>query len=235
VLHLSAAEKAEAVHGRSAGAGFSAFSRIALARASTTRHLPKRVWAVIICLSISWGGVLTILSLAGGRGPPWPCSLQAGAKAHAERRVTATRPLDSLDACLPAIGPAVLQTFRMEAPGGLAAAALIPSCSCSVTDLADVYEVPEAARRELACGAGWQTRWEAGWRRDGTVTGGPVSDLGQILAGGCQPWRHFGWRTGQRHRPGLQFLVSTGRHHGFESLEEQRFLLRWISPAGPRT
>lgn len=30
---------------------------------------------------------------------------------------------------------------------------------------------------------------------------------------------------GQRHRPGLQFLVSTGRHHGFESLEEQRFLL----------
>lgn len=39
------------------------------------------------------------------------------------------------------------------------------------------------------------------------------------------PWRHFTWRTGQRHRPGLQFLVSTGRHHGFESLEEQRFLL----------
>jgi len=52
-----------------------------------------------------------------------------------------------------------------------------------------------------------------------------VSDLGQILAGGCQPWRHFTWRTRQRHRPGLQFLVSTGRHHGFESLEEQRFLL----------
>ncbi len=31
--------------------------------------------------------------------------------------------------------------------------------------------------------------------------------------------------TGQRHRPGLQFPVSTGGHHGFESLEEQRFLL----------
>lgn len=52
-----------------------------------------------------------------------------------------------------------------------------------------------------------------------------VSDLGQVLAQGSQPWRHFTWRTGQRHRPGLQFLVSTGRHHGFESLEEQRFLL----------
>jgi hypothetical protein len=35
----------------------------------------------------------------------------------------------------------------------------------------------------------------------------------------------FTWRAGQRHRPGLQFLLSTGRHHGFESLEEQRFLL----------
>jgi hypothetical protein len=55
------------------------------------------------------------------------------------------------------------------------------------------------------------------------------------LAGGCQPWRHFGWRTRQRHRPGLQFLVSTGRHHGFESLEEQRFLLALDFPAGPRT
>ena len=62
-------------------------------------------------------------------------------------------------------------------------------------------------------------------RRGGTVAGRPVGDLGQILAGGCRPWRHFGWRTGERHRPGLQFPVSTGRHHGFESLEEQRFLV----------
>jgi len=46
-----------------------------------------------------------------------------------------------------------------------------------------------------------------------------------VLAGGRLPWRHFSWRAGQRHRPGLEFLVSTGRHHGFESLEEQRLLL----------
>jgi hypothetical protein len=94
-----------------------------------------------------------------------------------------------------------------------------------VSDLADVYEVPEAARRELVCDGGWETRWQAGCRRDGVVVDRPVSDLGQIVAGGCQPWRHFTWRTGQRHRSGLQFLVSTGRHHGLESLEEQRFLL----------
>lgn len=52
-----------------------------------------------------------------------------------------------------------------------------------------------------------------------------ASDLGQVLGGECQPWRRFTWRTGQRHRPGLAFLVSTGRHHGFESMEEQRFML----------
>jgi hypothetical protein len=113
----------------------------------------------------------------------------------------------------------------MLVPDGLGQAARVPSPSCGITDLALVYEVPEAARRELSCGAGWEGRWEVSWRRDGAVTASRVSDLGQFLAGECQPWRHFTWRTGQRHRPGLQFLVSTGRHHGFESLEEQRFLL----------
>jgi len=39
------------------------------------------------------------------------------------------------------------------------------------------------------------------------------------------PIRCFSWQRGQRHRPGLQFLVSTGRHHGAESLEEARLLL----------
>ncbi len=92
-------------------------------------------------------------------------------------------------------------------------------------DLADVFEIPEEARRELACGAAWEGRWVVSWRRGGTRADLPVCDLGLVAAGGCVPWRHFTWRTGQRHRPGLQFLVSTGRHHWFESLEEQRFLL----------
>jgi hypothetical protein len=113
----------------------------------------------------------------------------------------------------------------MMVPDGLPQAALVPSPSCGLADLAVVCEVPEAARRELACSEGWEGRWEASWRRDDGVTGGRVSDLGESLTAGCRPWRHFTWRTGQRHRPGLQFLVSTGCHHGFESLEEQRFLL----------
>lgn len=40
---------------------------------------------------------------------------------------------------------------------------------------------------------------------------------------GCQPVRQFGWHRRQRHRLGLQFLVSTGRR--FESLEEAWLLL----------
>jgi hypothetical protein len=108
----------------------------------------------------------------------------------------------------------------------------IPSLSCSVSDLADIYEVPEAARREVAChDAGWERRWEAAWRSGGARVDAPVGDLGQIVTGGCQPWRHFTWRTGQRHRPGLQFLVSTGRHHGSRAWKSSGSCWRWISRA----
>ena len=37
--------------------------------------------------------------------------------------------------------------------------------------------------------------------------------------------RAFSWARTQHHRPGLQYMVSTGRHHGFESIEEARVLL----------
>jgi hypothetical protein len=42
---------------------------------------------------------------------------------------------------------------------------------------------------------------------------------------GAQPVRRFAFRTGQRHRPGLHYMVSTGRHHGCESREEAQLLL----------
>ncbi|WP_245592689.1 TnsA-like heteromeric transposase endonuclease subunit [Actinomadura rifamycini] len=53
----------------------------------------------------------------------------------------------------------------------------------------------------------------------------PARDLGSVPVARCAPVRPFSWRTTQRHRPGLEFLVSTGRHHGFESIAEQRLLL----------
>jgi hypothetical protein len=49
--------------------------------------------------------------------------------------------------------------------------------------------------------------------------------MGSFPVAGCEPVRPFSWHTRQRHRPGLEFLVSTGRHHGFESIAEQRLLL----------
>lgn len=61
------------------------------------------------------------------------------------------------------------------------------------------------------------------------VAAAPVVVAVQDAAGwpvpGCAPVRRFSWRTRQRHRPGLQFMVSTGRHHGFESLAEQQVLV----------
>ncbi|MFC7762735.1 TnsA-like heteromeric transposase endonuclease subunit [Catellatospora bangladeshensis] len=82
-----------------------------------------------------------------------------------------------------------------------------------------------SARAALDLGAGWPGRWSATWRLSGASVACAVRDLALVPRAGCQPVRRFSWRAGQRHRPGLQFLVSTGRHHGFESVAEQRLLL----------
>lgn len=83
----------------------------------------------------------------------------------------------------------------------------------------------EASKPMLELSEGWTSRWTVTWKTaDGEVTC-PVRDL----AGAPVSWfgsvRTFTWRRSQRHRPGLQYLVSTGRHHGFESLEEARLLM----------
>jgi hypothetical protein len=72
---------------------------------------------------------------------------------------------------------------------------------------------------------GWAGRWTTTWKVSGSDVVCPVRDLGSFPVPGCQPVRRFSWSRGQRHRPGLLFMVSTGRHHGFESLEEARLLL----------
>ena len=60
-----------------------------------------------------------------------------------------------------------------------------------------------------------------------------IKDLPTVPAIGSVPVRRFSWRTGQKNRPGLQFLVSTGRHHGFESLAERDLLLALDFAAAP--
>ena len=58
-----------------------------------------------------------------------------------------------------------------------------------------------------------------------------MASLGQAPWVGSVPMRGFAWRRDQRHRPGLEYMVSTGRLHGFESLEED-WLLRALDFCG---
>jgi hypothetical protein len=85
--------------------------------------------------------------------------------------------------------------------------------------------VPSTEPCKLDLSQGWPDRWLVTRRVDGETVSCPVRDLACAPGREGGPVRWFTWRRGQRHRPGLQFMVSTGRHHGFESLEEARVLL----------
>ncbi|MGP3916005.1 TnsA-like heteromeric transposase endonuclease subunit [Nonomuraea sp. 10N515B] len=77
----------------------------------------------------------------------------------------------------------------------------------------------------LELSEGWPDRWSVSRRSGRNQESHSVRALIQTPMVDVEPIRWFSWRRGQRHRPGLQFLVSTGRHHGAESLEEARLLL----------
>ena len=102
---------------------------------------------------------------------------------------------------------------------------VVQSDRCGLDELFLAYGTGGAERSRLALGPGWPRRWTATWRASvGEVTCA-VRDLGSAPVAGCEPVRRFSWRRRQRHRPGMQFMVSTGRLHGFESLEERSLLL----------
>ena len=130
------------------------------------------------------------------------------------------------------------------------AAALASDC-CGLTDLARMCAVTGDDRRALCLTAGWSGRWMTTWKVAGREVTCPVAGMGGFPVPGCEPVRHFTWRTGQGHRPGLQSVTGTGRLHGFESHAEQCLLLaldflgvrevvsqphrmRFESAAGPR-
>ncbi len=100
----------------------------------------------------------------------------------------------------------------------------VVSDRCGIDDLFLDYGT-EMQRGCLGLVAGWPRRWTATWRTSGGDVACAVRDLGDVPVAGCAPARRFTWRQRQRHRPGLQFMVSTGRLHGFESLEERSLLL----------
>ena len=130
------------------------------------------------------------------------------------------------------------------------AAALASDC-CGLTDLARMCAVTGDDRSALVLTAGWSSRWMTTWKVAGREVTCPVAGMGGFPVPGCEPVRHFTWRTGQGHRPGLQSVTGTGRLHGFESHAEQCLLLaldflgvlevvsqphrmRFESAAGPR-
>jgi hypothetical protein len=91
--------------------------------------------------------------------------------------------------------------------------------------LAPGFDDLEEAGKSLVLGPGWGREWTAHWKYDDGPAACPVRDLAAMPLRGARPVRQFSWSTSQRHRPGLQYMVSTGRHHGFESHAEQELLL----------
>ncbi len=80
-------------------------------------------------------------------------------------------------------------------------------------------------RDGLDLAEGWTRQWTATWRHAGGEVTCLVADLAAAPVTRLGPMRGFTWRRDQRHRPGLEYMVSTGRLHGFESLEEAGLLL----------
>ncbi len=102
----------------------------------------------------------------------------------------------------------------------------LPSDRCRREELlAPGGGVLAESRGALVLGPEWVRRWSARWKFDGRPVVCPVRDLAAMPVRGAQPVRRFSWSTSQFHRPGLQYMVSTGRHHGFESHAEQQLLL----------
>lgn len=102
---------------------------------------------------------------------------------------------------------------------------MVRSDLCGLEGLFTAFAVAGRFRDALSLGPGWPREWTAAPRVSGGDVACTVRDLPSVPLAGCEPARRSGWRTRQRHRPGLEFMVSTGRLHGFESLEERNLLL----------
>lgn len=95
---------------------------------------------------------------------------------------------------------------------------------CDLAELIGEFAGDERHARRLALDESWTRRWATTWLLDGGQVVWPVRDLGSVPVLDSKPVRGFTRRARQRHRPGLEFMVSTGRQHGFESLEERDLL-----------
>ncbi len=116
-------------------------------------------------------------------------------------------------------------TLLDHAPVGPSSADVPWSDTSTLHDLARMHAISADAVGQLVMPPDWSARWTAAWRFGRTLVGCAVRDLGEVDLLSSVPVRRFSWRTDQWHRPGLGYLVSTERHHGFESFEEELLLL----------
>ncbi|MFI8989866.1 TnsA-like heteromeric transposase endonuclease subunit [Streptomyces antimycoticus] len=99
------------------------------------------------------------------------------------------------------------------------------SDACCLEDLALLYSGFTDYAQALNLDEKWPVRWTTTWMFDGTPVTTPVRDLDKVDLAQSVPVRRFTWRTDQEHRPGLEYMMATDRHHGFESFEEERLLM----------
>ncbi|WP_107416689.1 TnsA-like heteromeric transposase endonuclease subunit [Streptomyces sp. CC53] len=109
------------------------------------------------------------------------------------------------------------------------------SDSCRLEDLAFLHRGFTEYAYQLDLDERWARRWTTTWKfgRDAADMYS-VRDLNEVDVSRTAPVRRFTWRTDQHHRPGLEYMVSTRRHHGFESFEEECLLLVADFAAGLR-
>lgn len=119
-----------------------------------------------------------------------------------------------------------VSSFAAPGKGHGSSTGEIDSGTCILADLlSPLYAVSDGERRELDLAEGWARRWTVTWKVSGRKASSTIADLTGATPASSSPVRPFTWATGQRHRPGLDSMVSTGRLHGFESLAEQKLLL----------
>lgn len=99
------------------------------------------------------------------------------------------------------------------------------SDACTLEDLAVLDTGFTDYAQALDLNNAWPVRWSTTWKFGQTPITSPVRDLDKVDLRRSVPVRRFTWRTDQFHRPGLEYLMATDRHHGFESHEEERLLL----------
>jgi hypothetical protein len=81
------------------------------------------------------------------------------------------------------------------------------------------WDVTRTRIRSDPCGLDQLIAVRSVWARPAGRRPARSRNVAAVLVPSSEPVRRFRWRDRQRHCPGLRFMVSHGRHRGFESLD----------------